>query len=449
MIAKILTGEPNPTQGPSNVKMRIGTHHKRRKKLNIVIVETIEDSAPALHVTLSLPLDPYYPAEAKAMQMFVASNSDESLDVTYIVRMNFKGKRQTFEDELRAMYSNAANNVLGIDDVSGVRDLAKVEPRELRRILAPLAALGANIFETLFLSEDHRLLSHDEERHGSIVRGAIASVFSRPQIISIKSPPLPDKLRTQLFPWAFLYDDCGFDISNEGELKPESFWGFKHQIQESIEYIAPVLALSPNPSIMTAVCSVADKTQYHKKPGHTFKKLGGKITEVTTVPELGVALKKFTDDCFYFYGHAFHPDPPEQTRSWVKLQNVPLTVDTLKRNYKPEPKNKRFAKETVLTFLNGCETAPLNIWDDQSFAGYLSHQGKWQVCCVATVASVPGRVAATFGHHFWKLFLIKKLPLGDALYRTRKVILRKWNNPLGLLYTVLGNVDTHVGRDDG
>jgi hypothetical protein len=437
----ILTHKPQPTQGPPDVKLKIRTHKKRRKKVAIEIVEIVENTARALRVTLSLPLDASYSAaEAKAKSLFVAPDRDDYLDVIYTVKMNFEVKRKTFEDELRKIYGNKGNEILGKED------LGKVKARQLRSILTPLANLGANIFETLFLSDEKKLLSHDDERHGAIVNDAISSVFSRPQIISIRSPRLPGQLRIALFPWAFLYDDSQFNPANEATLKPHRFWGFKHQIQEDIDYSAPCLSLTSSPSILTAICPDADKTQYHSEPAHAFKKLNSNITQVTTVKELGDALKNFTDDCFYFYGHAFHPDPPEQTQSRLELRGESLTVDVLKRLYKPAQVNKRFTKDTVLTFLNGCQTAPLNVWDDQSFAGYLCDQGKWRVCCVVTVASVPGSVAAMFGHHFWKLFLLRKLPLGDALHKTRRVILRKWNNPLGLLYTVFGSVDTYVER---
>lgn len=402
-------------------------HDLRRTKVVINLDQRDEQS---LIVTLGLPLGES-PAEADARQHF----GSDYLDVKYSVEMNFDARRRSFDKQVSGIYGDEKNELLGKEE------LEKVERRHLGEMLAPLAKLGANIFYNLFLNDRNKLL-RPSERHEKVVRAAIASVFSRPQIISIKLQ-LPRGVKSApLFPWAFLYDDHTFDDSNLSTLAPDRFWGFRHVIQEEMDCTATCLSLPPTPSILTAICSHTDKPRWHKLPKHSLVRHNGNVTEAPTVNELGQALKNFTHDCLYFFGHAFQPDPPLQTDSRLELRGQRLTVDDLIRKHQAPS----FAKEPVVAFLNGCRTSPLSVWDNESVAGFLCEEGKQSVCCVSTVASVPISVAAVFGCYFWKFFLHRKLPLGDALLKTRMLLLRKWNNPLGLLYTVFGSVDTCVER---
>lgn len=402
-----------------------------------VVITLSQQTEQTLFITLSLPLDSDYPAEAAFQDHFGLGNGDDVyFDINYSVKMNFEGRRKNLDEEVKKIYGDADNVVLGKDE------LEVVGQRQLRQILARLATLGANTFFNLFLDEGNTLLRPDET-HGETVRAAITSVFSRRQLISIKTNFPEGQKSAPLFPWAFLYDDRSFSDSNLATLDPMRFWGFTHVIQEELHCTNTVRKLPATPSILTAICSDTDKAQWHKNPGHSLVKHTGEMTETLTVNELGAALKDCASDCFYFFGHAYQPDPPLQTESRLELRGEHLTVDDLKRKYKGAP---NFSKNPVLAFFNGCRTAPLNVWDSESIAGFFCEKEHQKVCCVSTVASVPGSVAAMFGCHFWKLFLKRKLPLGDAVLKTRRVMLRKWNNPLGLLYTVFGNVDTRVQR---
>jgi hypothetical protein len=426
-----------PNQNPQNqtrvLNLGAKVHGSRRTKVYVSLKQLAEQT---LEVTLRLPLDDSYPPEAEAQQHFgIEDVVGTHIAVKYTVEMNFDARRRNFDKQVGAIYGDEQNGVLGREE------LERVGRRHLREMLAPLATLGANIFYHLFLDERNRLLS-PHRRHAEIVRATIASVFSRPQLISIRMD-LPNGAKSApLFPWGFLYDDPAFHESDLTKLDPGRFWGFRHQIQEEKDCTATRLNLPANPSVLTSICSHADRLQWHRQPKHSLVRHNGNVTEASTVKEMANALANFTHDCFYFFGHAFQPDPPEQTQSYLKLRGEELTVDSLSRIYGAP----RFSKEPVLAFLNGCRTSPLNVWDRESVAGFLCEAGGQSVCCVTTVASVPGSVAATFGCIFWEQFLLRKLRLGDALLRTRRTMLRKWNNPLGLLYTVFGNVDTYVER---
>lgn len=430
-MSKHLIPPQQPDKPPSvrRNKFDAKDHDLRRTK---VVVNLDQQSKDSLVVTLSIPLDASFPVEAATIRHF----GTDILDIKYEVKMDFDVRRQEFDKQVRTIYGDERNEVLGKEE------LKPVTLRRLKEILAPLASLGANIFYNLFLNQKNGLL-RPNVRHAEVVWAAITSVFSRPHLISIKQQQPPGVSSAPLFPWAFLYDDIGFKESDLSTLNPTRFWGFRHQIQEELDCTATRLSLPAKPSILTSICTDADWQQCHLHPAHSLSADKCNITEAPTVDELGTALKNFTHDCFYFFGHAHHPEPPVQTQSRLELRGEHLTVDELSRNYRPAP---RFSKEPVLAFLNGCRTSPLNVWNKESVAGFLCEEGGQSVCCVSTVASVPGSVAAMFGFHFWKLFLDRKLPLGDALLKTRRVMLRKWNNPLGLLYTVFGNVDTCIER---
>ena len=426
---------PIRPQTPQSVPVlpgKFGKEELRRVKVHIFLSQQTDQT---LVVTLSLPLDPNYPSEASAIEHFgLGQGNDGYLSIQYSLSMNFEVGRHELDTEVSNIYGDEENEILGKEE------LEIVGKRQLRKLLAPLATLGANTFYRLFLDEEIKLL-RPNETHRAIVRGAVSSIFSRSQIISIETQVSPGQKSTPLFPWAFLYDDRNFDSSNQSTLDPMRFWGFRHVIQEELECTATIKKLPPMPSILTAVCSHADNAQWHKRSEHALVKHNGSITEAPTVNELGKALAACDADCFYFFGHAYQPNPPIQTKSCLMLRGQSLTVDDLNRRYQAP----HFNKNPVLAFLNGCRTSPLHVWDKESIAGFICEKEDQKVCCVSTVASVPASVAAMFGCHFWKLFLNRKLPVGDAVLKTRRVLLRKWNNPLGLLYTVFGSVDTRVG----
>jgi hypothetical protein len=174
----------------------------------------------------------------------------------------------------------------------------------------------------------------------------------------------------------------------------------------------------------------------HVATGHTFSKLN--IKPVTTSSELMEALSDFNNDIFYFFGHA--NDADQEYQSWLKLQDIDLTVSQLREIGAP-----RFNKFLVLTFLSGCRTAPLRRWDKNTVVGYIClKQPTRRVCCVVTVAEVPAVFAAEFASLVWEGFWLHKRPLGSALLDARTKMLTDYNNPLGLLYSLFGPVDTII-----
>lgn len=111
---------------------------------------------------------------------------------------------------------------------------------------------------------------------------------------------------------------------------------------------------------------------------------------------------------------------------------IPITASDLKkRSYGMEAKGG-------LVFLNACGTGPVSPRAVSSFASELYECGRTAI--VATWCDVPDSVAAFMSTYFYDA-LFSGASVGEALRRARLQLLRKKNNPLGLLYTVYGDAD--------
>lgn len=393
-------------------------------RLRSKVLVDIEQWEEKLKVRLSFDLDPASEDEATVIAEFAGPSNP--FDIDYVVdNVNLSASREDLAANIRRAYRDEGGEVLGKDE------LQQLTPRELRRVLSPLAALGAHLYYQLFLSPNIHLLKYKGD-DADVIRRAIRSALSRAQIISIQSP-IP------LFPWAFLYEDVRYNPADESTLNPKLFWGFKHLIQYDLSCTPNRYVIHTSPKVSAAVCTDADTGGWHKTDDHPFSKLGDAVTFIETAAAMGHELADFGNNCFYFFGHVRQPDPPLATVSSLQMRDEHLTVAQLETVYQAP----RFKSAPVVAFLNGCNTAPLNVWDANSVAGFLCERGEQSACCVAAVAEIPGTFAVEFGQHFLDSFLLKRQYLGDAILGARLAMLSKWQNPLGLLYTIFGNVDTH------
>lgn len=390
-----------------------------------------------LLITLRVPLDRKYPAEEaiyKAAFDLVPYDSTGNgiLTVCYSVKMELKAERDLLVHELKQNYKKKR---IGTLLKSGrLRRLTKDQRNE---ILAPMAAQGVSVFSRLF-PFDNLPLENPHPKDAPIIGAALRSVLSRPQLISVQS-------KEPLFPWAFLYDDIArFDKDNYSTLRPGRFWGFKHELQQEVGCTSPRLWLPLSFKILAAIDPLVDKKR-HSGSDHPLVRLKSNVTPALSKDELGNALKDFKDDIFYFFGHADDFEPPIESKSWLELQKAHLNVYELRVNYKAP----NFSKDPVLVIINGCRTAPLETWDDQTILGYLCINSKMSLCCLATTAAIPGSFAAEFARYLLNEFLLNKRPLGSAILCARKMMFKEWRNPLGLLYSLFGSLDTRIKDDEG
>lgn len=412
--------------GSTNVVLdvrRLTTHCPARERIHVELQEGRDRQS--VEVRLTVPLDANFVPERNALEAF----GEPRLSIPYAVKIDLCAERANLIGELAKLYQTDFGGKLRGDR------LEQLDDAETRAAFADLAKQGASVFHRLFRDIKPR---GRYEKHEAIIKGAVGSAFSRPQILAISSS-------VPLFPWALMYDDPGLDFHNRATLKLDRFCGFHHEIQQEVDGTSALIRLPDQPNLVAAVDRDVDQSGQHSAAGHPFAKLrqnGNGIVDTATAPAFGQALGDFNGDCLYFYGHAGHADPPIPITSWVQFQSVKLTVAELDQTY-AAPK---FRRELVVAFLNGCRIAPLSEWNEGSLAGFLCGKGRNQLCCITTVAEVPEAFAAEFAREFWDCFLFKRERLGKALLQARLFMLNgPYKNPLGLVYTVFGKVDTQVG----
>lgn len=375
-----------------------------------------------LTVHLSLPLRAEDPREHALAQ----ESGQPLLRVQYAVNnLDLAAERVHVWRLVRAAYEDGG---LGAelrrkDRVGRLTDI------ELRSCLWQLAEAGDGVHRRLFGFANEVALKTGRPRAlDEKIRAVLRAAFLEPRILHIAGD-------APLFPWAFLYHHTTeLDTFVPTTFTAAGFWGFRHEIQHEVPGTATALRLPSSPRILAAICP--------DLAGMPHGDAAGMLPRAEFVDDV-VALREhlvdFEADCLYFCGHADHAPEPIQTTSWLALRGVKLTVAALAQRGGPQ-----FRHEPVLVFLNGCQTGHLPCWDENTMAGYLSHCGDHRVCCVTTAAEVPAGLAGAFARVFWAGFLGDRLPLGAAVLAARQALLTDHNNPLGLLYEVIGEVDTHV-----
>lgn len=393
-----------------------------RDKLDLQFQHLKDDS---YKLTMIIPLDPSLPAEAEAARLFGLGGRN-SLVVRSEITLDFEAEKLAFIKILNQLYDSDIGQALSSDILQQISDA------HLREWLNPLIDQGQSVFYRLFIS-NQILYEKFTDDDVPILKAAIKSAFSRPQVLSIYDD-------NPLFPWAFLYNDEDYDPTNRLSIKPERFWGFMHEVQEELPVTPARIHLSPDLEIITAVDSYIDTEGVHDSDDYPFSKV--KTRSAHDIHQLRDELTNFQSHCLYFFGHADHADPPTPSTSWLELLATRLMVSELERREAPQFKNN-----PVVGFLNGCNTSPLTCWNDSSLVGYLCIRGKKHLCCVASVGALPATFALEFARAFWEEFLCGK-HIGTALLSARRDMLKRWNNPLGLLYSLFGRVDTHISIND-
>jgi len=399
---------------PANVLAR---DYAMRDKVTLWIAP---DGPKRVEVTLSGQFDNKSPDERKACNLL--GHSD--FDFRYSADLDLAAERQALMDNFQNLYD--PNSRIGT--LLRQENLQKLSGLQLRTALMPFARQGWNVFNHLFcLLND---LQGVTAKRVPIVRNALVSLVRRPQVITVHS-------NVPLFPWNFLYSDAPNE-AKISSLELGRFWGFHHEVQQRLKGTSDSIVLRSESRVVAAICSATDKGR-HDEDDHPFRKFSAQVRRIQSCAELATLLRAFDHECLYFYGHANHKRPPVQSESWLSLCEIKLYVSSLL-----PPDHPQFLNELVVAFLNGCRMAQLDDWDDKTIIGYLCHCSGNRLCCVAPVAEVPESFAADFAEHVWTRFLIERKPIGTALVDARNATLNEWNNPLGLLYSLFGRVDTHI-----
>lgn len=394
-----------------------------RRKLTIVINQTAEPGT--IDIQMTIPLDGTIPAEQKATVF------GKKLDVQYTVRVNLAAEQELMTQAVNALFSDPATRAVIL-----ALPLRRMTAAEALQCFSKIAGYGASLYYRLFQRLDHdpdfKYPSSYAKSDWPILSDAIRSALSRPQVISMTS-------HIPLFPWNFLYHDETYS-ANKASLDLSRFWGFFHEVQDELPGMARRFELSSDPGVVTAICSILDDGKWHQTNDHPLNARDKRPIPVSTTDELGRQLADLPHECFYFFGHARHQNPPTPVTSTLELNSGTLSVHDLEQTYHAP----KYHANPVVGFLNGCSTAPLQHWNNDSIVGYLSNRGDGRLCCIATTADVPAMFGAEFAVEFWKQFIENKREIGKSLLEARCEMLNRYNNALGLMYSLYGRADTHL-----
>jgi hypothetical protein len=388
---------------------------------------TIYFSTSPLHpgevgVQFNLCLDPTIPEEAAAHANFGA---DPPVDYWADVDL------ETERERITALVNNLFVDGTTTAGIIRRLPLAPLGDKDVSTCFSKIAEYGASVYYRLFW-ELRKLDQGSDEKQNETLRQAIRSFLKRRQILCLAA-------EVPLFPWAFLFADVKYQSSG-GAPDLRQFWGFRHEIQEQLRGTATSLHLSAKPKIAKAICSKLDSGNWHADPSHPLNTCSS-TSSIATATDLGQRLANFQEEGLYIFAHAFQKSPPDAQSSYLRLNGDSLSVDELCRKYRAP----NFGPDVVVGFLNGCSTAPPQLWNEASITGYLCLRGHNRLCCVATTANLPAAFGAEFAREFWQNFICKKDPISKALLDARVAMLDRYNNPLGLMFSLYGRADTQCG----
>jgi hypothetical protein len=324
------------------------------------------------------------------------------------------GKRVSKEEEEVKWFTS--------DDDAGTVYQRKVEMREFLKVIAKQ---GYDLYKMLF--GVNSIDARDDQK--KIYIDAVRSVLERVRLVTVSA-------EHPLFPWGFLYN-AEVNTNDLTTVDWQHFWGFRYEIQVQVPNLSSATALSGRCRIGAAVCPTVDTKSWHDDASHPFHRKDKVVVKsYKSYLDIEQALRGFDQDCFYFFGHAgieANHDP------WIKYDSAQIWLASMSSGY--DEKQIQFLRDPVIVFLNGCSTAPVSDFEHDSPLGLLIRDGDHRVCGVGTVGAVPGPFAAALARLFWNAFL-EGDPLGTALLTARRELAEKCENPLGLLYTTFGDIDT-------
>ena len=325
-------------------------------------------------------------------------------------------------------------------------------PETCHKMLVAPAKTGLLAYNSVFSDAAARAFLNDTIFAGLRAVGLIAC----PTFVSRALP----------FAWELLYEGTNW---RDGD--PDKFWGFAHAVARS--QVDPMLqpALEQDPKSNMLFCLHQSLRQAHQIEWPRIRSmvratiedqvyllgtsgLAGQVTD-------GEALLDYLGSAEHNMLHfACHCVQRVAANDILLLSLLPATeLDADPAPGSPEigletetftltKQTGRFQKSTPLVFLNACQSAggADRLHANYHLPGQFIERGAAAV--VATACPVPDVFAAEFARVFYGYFLrgyemladepeknpVGRLPIGEALRRTRVYFLKKHNNPMGLAY---------------
>jgi hypothetical protein len=307
--------------------------------------------------------------------------------------------------------------------------------------LHTLARAGARMFQQLFFHPEARW---DVNDLGTWIRAEASDprVQLNVQLVAAQVP----------VPWSLLY--LG-DAAEGASLDWSHFLGMRHVVEQlpySSDLGSPVNELDSRPQLTVGlningtidqqfhVTSVADHVQRWQQLAS--ERQGLSLLTRTTKADVLAALRDPTsgDRIVYFFCHATADGldgDPDGASLVMGLPADALRLYDLNLDAPTETK----LREHPLVFINACESAELSPLFYAGFVPYFMAKGARGV--IGTEANTPVVFATAFAEALVSR-LLSGSALGQAVLDTRREFLDRDRNPLGLLYAVYCDADTHI-----
>jgi hypothetical protein len=331
------------------------------------------------------------------------------------------------------------NDVRALVFQTGIDIDAASEAKALRI----LAEAGATLFQRIFFGPG---AGADAQKLGGMIR-TLATKPDRRYAFQFMVDGFP-------VPWGMLY--LG-PAAEDDTLDWDLFLGMRHVVEQiplkaptryeklTIASDSPALAVSVN--FNTSIDAqykldvVARQRAYWRD---VAKKAGNRMTLVeglTRKDILSAFRKPSADQLTYLYCHAETVNPGGnggvQASSFVFANEERLTLAEMNLN---APTTDALPG-SPLVFINACESAEMRPEFYDGFIPYFMEKGARGV--VGTECETPAIFATEFALRFFPRFLDGE-PLGELFLDLRRAFRADHRNPLGLLYNVYCDGDTHV-----
>lgn len=379
-------------------------------------------------------------SESEMSWKFKSGVTKADLDgLTYGIYMKFRGIMEQNNKQLQKVYRQLGDYV-ALEAGAAMGDYSDKD-REM--ILYNLKNEGENLYWRIFVANAEVDL-----------KKAMEFIDNLPS-----EPPLRISIRSveNYAPWQILYP-YKKDSAESRKIDSKKFWGFRYLLEFTNEKDGGIgrrqyTTLTPRPDEIAfagwrgsdSEDEVAERVllleEYlESKAGGTIKP-SFKRTEFIRKIEKGAKDIKF----IFAYGHATSGtvmDPHKPVIGGIELAAAHFKFsenEFLRPRDLDDIAKKFYLESQPVVILDACETGTfgINAMNNNGFVGALTRLGAGAV--IVTESPVLANFAYHFGEDLINEIFDQKVDISQAMLNVRLKHLRKWKNPLGLVYTLYGN----------
>jgi hypothetical protein len=248
-------------------------------------------------------------------------------------------------------------------------------------------------------------------------------------------------------PWSLFYEK---DLKYKEKIDRESFWGFKHVIEQvpvienmwenGIDLASADLQLSfnrdNNIDNKYSVNFIEDQVKFFEYVKGLFHfKVENRMYKKQIMSDFGKT-EQVLDSIIYFFCHAQESLTRADTYMQLTAPDSQVTLQDL-YNYCD---GKNLQKEP-LVFMNACESAHMSPLFYDGFVRYFVNKGSRAV--IGTIATVPMIFSSAFALLFFEK-LFRGENVGDIMLELKKEFRDNYNNIIGLYYVAYCFADFHM-----